>query len=232
MALKEQDVVLYSTDADGNKVIQMPITRIENVEGGVKSVNGAFVDANGNVEIAIRDYGLDANTKPANVITAPSSDTVANWQKVGAGAYFFSIHNSLNNQPSQHGFVLNTTYGGDIFQIFKSQRDGDLYYRGGNGDGWGSAWKRIVSITSSWRSGTSWYRKWSDGTIEQGGYSTTNNITFPTAFSNTNYTIVQGQYRNGEQASGSAYYFTGFSTTGCSHGLDSHHSIWWYAIGN
>ena len=35
MALKEQDVVLYSTDADGNKVIQMPITRVDNVEGAV-----------------------------------------------------------------------------------------------------------------------------------------------------------------------------------------------------
>lgn len=32
MALKEQDVVLYSTDTSGNKVIQMPITRAGNVE--------------------------------------------------------------------------------------------------------------------------------------------------------------------------------------------------------
>lgn len=35
MALKEQDVVLYSTDTSGNKVIQMPVTRVENVEGAV-----------------------------------------------------------------------------------------------------------------------------------------------------------------------------------------------------
>lgn len=42
MALKEQDVVLYSTDADGNKVIQMPITRIENVEGLGESLKQAI----------------------------------------------------------------------------------------------------------------------------------------------------------------------------------------------
>ena len=49
MALKEQDVVLYSTDADGNSVIQMPITRIENVEGAVKTVDDEVPDENGNV---------------------------------------------------------------------------------------------------------------------------------------------------------------------------------------
>ena len=31
--LKEQDIVLTNKDADGNPVIQMPITRLENVEG-------------------------------------------------------------------------------------------------------------------------------------------------------------------------------------------------------
>lgn len=52
-------------------------------------------------------------------------------------------------------------------------------------------------ILASYTSGTSWYRKWSDGWIEQGGKgyasgypsnSHTNNLIMP--FSNTNYTIV------------------------------------------
>ena len=73
--LKEQDIVLTSKDASGNPVIQMPITRAANVEdltatclplsGGnlsgnltvqsknvVRSVNGTFADANGNVTIS------------------------------------------------------------------------------------------------------------------------------------------------------------------------------------
>ena len=36
-----------------------------------------------------------------------------------------------------------------------------------------------------------WYRKWSDGFIEQGGYvSAKSTVTFPTAFSTTNYTAI------------------------------------------
>ena len=50
-------------------------------------------------------------------------------------------------------------------------------------------------ITTTWHSGTSWYRKWSDGWIEQGGRITTSTttISFHTAFKDTNYTIIVSQ---------------------------------------
>ncbi len=74
--LKEQDIVFTSKDANGNPVIQMPITRAANVEdlvntclplsGGnlsgnltvqdknvVRSVNGTFADTSGNVTLNI-----------------------------------------------------------------------------------------------------------------------------------------------------------------------------------
>lgn len=46
-------------------------------------------------------------------------------------------------------------------------------------------------ITETWRDGSNWYRKWSDGFIEQGGthYDYSHDITFNTPFSNTNYAI-------------------------------------------
>ena len=57
--LKEQDIVFTSKDANGNPVIQMPITRLENVEGlsdelakCVRSVNGKSVDGSGAVSIS------------------------------------------------------------------------------------------------------------------------------------------------------------------------------------
>ena len=57
--LKEQDIVFTSKDANGNPVIQMPITRLENVEGlsdelakCVRSVNGKTVDGSGAVSIS------------------------------------------------------------------------------------------------------------------------------------------------------------------------------------
>jgi hypothetical protein len=67
MALKEQDVVLYSTDTSGNKVIQMPITRIENVEGAVKSVNGTTPDENGNVTVSVPVTSVDGLTGAVNL---------------------------------------------------------------------------------------------------------------------------------------------------------------------
>lgn len=55
-------------------------------------------------------------------------------------------------------------------------------------------------VTKTWRSGAQWYRRWSDGWLEQGGRLNLDvwtgggdpNRTFslPTAFSNTTYTTV------------------------------------------
>lgn len=56
-------------------------------------------------------------------------------------------------------------------------------------------------VTATWRSGAQWYRRWSDGRLEQGGRlnlevwtseNNVNKVTFslPTAFSNATYTTV------------------------------------------
>lgn len=44
-------------------------------------------------------------------------------------------------------------------------------------------------VTKTWRSGTEWYRVWSDGWIEQGGHGTGGTCTFNKSFSDTNYTF-------------------------------------------
>ena len=50
-----------------------------------------------------------------------------------------------------------------------------------------------VYLTNTWRSGDQWYRKYSDGFVEQGGYQYLNygntTVTFNTAFATTNYTV-------------------------------------------
>ena len=77
--------------------------------------------------------------------------------------------------------------------------------------GGASATKPAVVVTT-WKSGTSWYRKWSDGFIEQGGtVSTTSGawgsavVTLPTAFKNADYSIsIHGVSMN-----------TVYSSTGC-----------------
>lgn len=48
-------------------------------------------------------------------------------------------------------------------------------------------------ITATWKSGSSWYRKWSDGFIEQGGYcSSTGTVTLHTPYTGVNYNVVFG----------------------------------------
>ena len=71
MAIKEQDVVLVAKDTSGNKVIQMPITRVENVEGAIKTVNKVAPDAIGNVAInTVANATKATQDASGNVITA------------------------------------------------------------------------------------------------------------------------------------------------------------------
>lgn len=70
MAIKEQDVVLVAKDTSGNKVIQMPITRVENVEGAIKTVNKVAPDASGNVAInTVANATKATQDASGNVIT-------------------------------------------------------------------------------------------------------------------------------------------------------------------
>lgn len=59
--------------------------------------------------------------------------------------------------------------------------------------GGASATKPSVVVTT-WKSGNNWYRKWSDGFIEQGGLTSTmahkSKLTFNTAFSDKNYVFT------------------------------------------
>lgn len=53
MALKEQDIVFTTTDEAGNPVIQFPITRVENVEDAVRTVNKKKPDSEGDIQIDV-----------------------------------------------------------------------------------------------------------------------------------------------------------------------------------
>ena len=59
----------------------------------------------------------------------------------------------------------------------------------------GASTTKPAVVVTSYRSGTQWYRKYSDGWIEQGGYfkgasNGDHSITLPTAFSGTDYTAL------------------------------------------
>ena len=76
-------------------------------------------------------------------------------------------------------------------------------------------------ITQTWRSGNNWYRVYSDGWIEQGGYLTssgsTTNISYHKKFSNTNYHILTTQRQSSDNAFSSNFSINSSTrtTSGC-----------------
>lgn len=95
--------------------------------------------------------------------------------------------------------------------------------------------KRVVYVCEMGDTSSSWYRKYSDGWIEQGGEflkprDTNVSVTFPVAFRNTAYTITTSQYSKIGEPPTCA--FTAKTTTGFSHNENSWGSKWgWFACG-
>lgn len=75
-----------------------------------------------------------------NPITSTTDDTCDNWRTLGNGFCFFSEAGCLNNQPSQWGMLINYTYASEVFQIWHTQPNGNVFYRGGNDNGWSATW--------------------------------------------------------------------------------------------
>ena len=203
MALKEQDVVFTTKDANGNTVIQMPITRVENVEGAVKTVNGAGPNASGNVSFPDMSAATADAAGSAGLVPAPAAGSQGKylrgdgtWQTppdtkythpnsgVAAGTY----NNVTVNAQGHVTAGSNTTFA----KVATSGSYNDLSNK-----------PTIPAspeayVTETWSSGTSWYRKYSDGWIEQGIKIETNPgrahaFTLATPFSTTNYTIAVSQ---------------------------------------
>ena len=99
---------------------------------------------------------------------------------------------------------------------------------------------KVAVVVQNYRSGTSWYRIWSDGWIEQGGSWGTNtgawaeaSVTYLKAYKDTNYQLfVQGNWTSAECSSCK---ITSRSTAGFTgtyaNNLYSVMPSWWYACG-
>ena len=99
--------------------------------------------------------------------------------------------------------------------------DGSLTWSGHN----------VISVVAESYSANSWYRKYSDGWIEQGGKADISSgepsvITLPIAFSNTTYVPVFSKNTD------ASCWLTAISTTYFSVGTQSSNAnAWWYACG-
>lgn len=96
-------------------------------------------------------------------------------------------------------------------------------------------------ITQTWRNGASWYRKWSDGFIEQGGEmpvtrgATSRTTSFNTSFSSsTSYVVLVQSYREGApKAEYNNFHVESRTTSGFTgrNGCGENIGNIWYACG-
>lgn len=96
------------------------------------------------------------------------------------------------NDPSNPGgvnFATRTPESGiNTSHILEFRNDGSLLMDN----------KKMVYVHKTWNFGSNWYRKWSDGWIEQGGVIpngsswTWSSVTLNTPFTTTSYTLVAG----------------------------------------
>lgn len=78
------------------------------------------------------------------VINSVADDTTSNWANLGPGYSFYSDSAALTDKPSSWGILISFPYGSDIFQIWSCQNAGPIYWRNGNGSGWGRTWTKVI----------------------------------------------------------------------------------------
>lgn len=99
-----------------------------------------------------------------------------------------------------------------------------------------SSLKEVQVVTETYRNGTSWYRIWSDGWCEQGGYLAASNqtITFLKSFKDTSYYFGYMPNKASHATSGGYYYYSSATVSSITV-VDSADTIArgtkWYACG-
>lgn len=176
MAIKEQDVVLVSKDETGNKIINMPVTRVENVEGAVKTINKVAPGADGNVNLTTVASATKATQDGSgNVITA----TYATKTEVTSGLAGKATTEAVNakiNITGARGLIAGYESIGNHTTITDSSPDSNetastVTVNNGQAN---VCWTKIVHLTAASPSvslGSNW--KWQNGTnpeLKQNGF--------------------------------------------------------------
>ena len=99
------------------------------------------------------------------------------------------------------------------------------------------------AVTEAWHEGNSWYRKWSDGWVEQGGTTTTAAFSFYIPFDDaTSYFLVgsQDEASSNDNTSATHRYVNEVSSilsnrrtasSGQFYGMNTGKKTYWYACG-
>lgn len=204
--------------------------------GAFSIVNGSNVSTRGGGGGNVSDKDVTFNASLSNAIYGRSSNVTPETSKMLVGVYAFStvvngtildatneitsnIKFSISNTHYDIGFPYGDSSGPILslrsvnysnnpggFELSAIDASNQKTLRGTTGGSLTWDGKQIIRLVESAKSGTNWYRKYSDGFIEQGGIHNISaqgswdlpTITFLKPFSNTNYSIsVSGISYNG-----------------------------------
>ena len=222
------DSALSSTSENPvqNKVINSALNGKLSTSGG--TVNGSITFDGGNYRGLFRGSGVrDFEIKGANndgSITLCPGDNGSYSSKKSASLFLTSTDYTGATIAEGGAFRLNAMDAATGNKTLSGSPSGSLTWCGHN----------VISVVAESYGGNSWYRKYSDGWIEQGGRTdftvneTTLSITLPIAFSNNGYTITFCANTN-YIAWLSSIYTTNFTVTRAqtSPGM----GVWWHACG-
>lgn len=226
------DSALSSTSENPvqNKVINSALDGKLSTSGG--TVNGTITIANGGSRIGIlrgagmKDFEIRGADNDGYMRIFPGE--IADYsQKKSASLLLVSTGSTLNYvKPGAFDLTaMNATTGN---KTLHGDPDGSLTWCGKSLTGG-------LTVVAESYSANSWYRKYSDGWIEQGGKTTGSSwftLTFPLAFSNTNYSFVCNTQGNstGYGYKRSAWISSRTATT-VHLGSDAGDPAIWYACG-
>lgn len=142
----------------------------------------------------------------------------ASWGKGASLELFGKDHTSK-------GKFLLWAHDGTNYSVLEGFSGGQLTWKD----------KHVVCV-ESWTDGTSWYRKYIDGWIEQGGRLSyyTGTITFPVSFSNTVYTFLSmplGRVSNNYYVTETSSVTTTSITVTWDGEASKPNGVMWYACG-
>lgn len=172
------------------------------VDKGVKGLipNGRNEDGTlRNVEFVTRS--LLVTTNPANqrinLSIVISSDTIT---RVSLDTYKYDEANNLNfDGELDKGYFYGcicATYNRDAsgnVTSFNPKQPINLLHSGALREALKGSLTECIAVVETYQNGTSWYRVYSDGWCEQGGYISANGtVSFLKPFIDTNYTLVFG----------------------------------------
>ena len=177
-------------------------------------------------------------TMTGNIIFSGSAKKIASTKNDGGKVEVASDGAALlsNQNDFQGGATLllrSSTYPNDqkgLFFLIAGLSSSQNYRLVGSPDGsltWGG--HNVISVVAESYSANSWYRKYSDGWIEQGGVANISSqeprvITLPLAFNNAYYSPVFSKNTD------ASCWLAAISNTSFSVGTHSSNaSVWWYA---